>query len=447
MITEVKWKEHQILGNLHLDFKKADGFPYSTIVLAGENGTGKTTILETLCTFLNLGTFEPFDFIRYTVENNDIYIETREEQELVRLGYHLRKNKTTGTTEKVNSNRNNNFSKIESDLYDLRHYGCAYSKARSGFNTKKVTSVTTEQLDNEIYIDDSKDDFTNIKQLLVDIDAQDNSDWMEHSLSGNGMTINEFQASSKLYRFKCAFNNFFEYLQFKKIDTHDKNEKKIIFEKNGTDIDVDSLSTGEKQIVFRGTRLLKNNNSLNGGLILIDEPELSMHPKWQEKVFSFYKSLFVTNGTQTSQIIISTHSEYVLKEALENPDDTLVIVLHNKDGNIESTNVTTPTFLPIITSAEVNYLAFGIISNDYHIQLYSYLQSRENRFAVKALDDYIKSQQAYIPALHRKPSTNPHGTSYETLPTYIRNAIDHPDSGNTFTIEELETSIKLLTSL
>ena len=66
-----------------------------------------------------------------------MYIETREEQELVRLGYHLRKNKTTGTTEKVNSNRNNSFSKIESDLYDLRHYGCAYSKARSGFNTKK----------------------------------------------------------------------------------------------------------------------------------------------------------------------------------------------------------------------------------------------------------------------------------------------------------------------
>ena len=73
MITEVKWKEHQILGNLNLDFKKPDGFPYSTIILAGENGTGKTTILETICTFLNLGTFEPFDFIRYTVENNDVY--------------------------------------------------------------------------------------------------------------------------------------------------------------------------------------------------------------------------------------------------------------------------------------------------------------------------------------------------------------------------------------
>ena len=98
-------------------FQKTDGSPYSTIVLTGENGTGKTTILETICTFLNLGTFEPFDFIRYTVENNDIYIETREEQELVRLGYHLRKNKTTGTTEKVNSNINNNLQQMAYELY------------------------------------------------------------------------------------------------------------------------------------------------------------------------------------------------------------------------------------------------------------------------------------------------------------------------------------------
>ena len=55
MITKVKWNNHEILGNLELNFTKDDGSPYSTIVLAGENGTGKTTILETLSTFLNLG--------------------------------------------------------------------------------------------------------------------------------------------------------------------------------------------------------------------------------------------------------------------------------------------------------------------------------------------------------------------------------------------------------
>lgn len=44
---------------------------------------------------------------------------------------------------------------------------------------------------------------------------------------------------------------FFERMKFKEVDEADPNEKKIIFEKHGKSIPVDSLSTGEKQIVFR----------------------------------------------------------------------------------------------------------------------------------------------------------------------------------------------------
>ena len=67
MIQRVKWNNHIVLGDLELDFTKNDGSSYSTIVLAGENGTGKTTILETLSTFLNLGSIEPFKYISYSV--------------------------------------------------------------------------------------------------------------------------------------------------------------------------------------------------------------------------------------------------------------------------------------------------------------------------------------------------------------------------------------------
>lgn len=53
MIKSIKWNNHEILGNLELDFQKADGTIYNTIILAGKNGAGKTTILETISTFLN----------------------------------------------------------------------------------------------------------------------------------------------------------------------------------------------------------------------------------------------------------------------------------------------------------------------------------------------------------------------------------------------------------
>lgn len=44
-------------------FTKDDGGIYNTIILAGENGTGKTTILDTISEFLNLGAVTPFDYM------------------------------------------------------------------------------------------------------------------------------------------------------------------------------------------------------------------------------------------------------------------------------------------------------------------------------------------------------------------------------------------------
>ena len=41
MISKIKWKNHSVLGSLELDFTKDNGKIYNTIILAGENGTGK----------------------------------------------------------------------------------------------------------------------------------------------------------------------------------------------------------------------------------------------------------------------------------------------------------------------------------------------------------------------------------------------------------------------
>lgn len=451
MIRKIKWNSHNVLGNLELDFTKPDGSTYNTIVLAGENGTGKTTILETLSTFLNLDSIEPFEYISYVADGIP-YTVTPKPDDNPQIGFHSRKNESDGTTQMIHSNRNNNAQSIESDRADLRHYGFSYTKARSGFNTKKVKSTTIQQLDSEKYENDSEDDFTSIKQLIVDIDAQDNSEWMRITKSGIGTPFASFKPTSKMYRFEHAFNEFFNTVRFKAVDNTNREEIKILFEKHGREIPVDSLSTGEKQIVFRGTHLLKNLNSMSDGIVLIDEPELSMHPKWQQKVLQYYRSLFTKNGTQNAQMIIATHSEYVLRSALEDRDNVLIIVLSDDNGTIDSKNITAPTILPTITSAETNYLAFGIISVDYHIELYGYLQNKTGNLTIKSCDDYIAAQTTYYnPALHAKTSsfTNPRGntTNYQTLPTYIRNLIDHPDPSRDYTQEELKISIELLIEL
>jgi predicted ATP-binding protein involved in virulence len=218
------------------------------------------------------------------------------------------------------------------------------------------------------------------------------------------------------------------------------------FLKNDKLIPIDKLSTGEKQIVFRGVFLLRNTTVLDGAIIMIDEPELSMHPKWERKILAYYKNLFSPDGKQLAQIIFATHSDHVLKEALDDNMDSIVITLVKNAGTISCRNINAPSILPSITLAETTYLAFDVISNDYHIELYGFLQDKFNVRTVKECDDYIKNHQSYDSIKHARPSG--HGrTKYETLSTYIRNAIHHPDSGNTFTELDLKTSLKLLAEI
>ena len=73
-LREVKWHNHPILGDLKIDLVDPDThIPYDTIVIAGENGTGKTTILETLYNFLNQGPITPFEYVEYQLDNGEIY--------------------------------------------------------------------------------------------------------------------------------------------------------------------------------------------------------------------------------------------------------------------------------------------------------------------------------------------------------------------------------------
>lgn len=456
-IKKVKWNNHPILGNLELDFTNpVTGEPFSNILFAGENGSGKTTILESISTFLNLGSFENFEYIEYIVDGELFKAKPQSGQDNSKFGFHIIEDSVGGIT-KISTNKNNNFKAIEENPKDIRHYGCIFSKARSDFKTEAIKSTTTKELDSEKYEKDNEDNFTSLKQLIVDIQNQDNAEYSkvnrEKGDRGESpLPYPDFYLTSKIYRFKESFNNFFDKIKYDNVEDGD-GEKKILFKKNNLSIPIDSLSTGEKQIVFRGAYLLKNTRKLDGAAIMVDEPELSMHPKWQEKILQYYKDLFTeSDGTQKAQLFFATHSEHVLKEALSNKNQNLVIILTDNAGIIENKRIDAPSVLPTITNAETNYLAFDIVSNDYHIELYGWLQEKEGLYSVKQCDDYIKVQPEYNSTIHEKMSSFTHPrsrsvTNYDTLSTYIRNCIDHPSITTNFSEIELRTSIELLIEL
>jgi len=81
-----------------------------------------------------------------------------------------------------------------------------------------------------------------------------------------------------MHRFTEAFEIVFG--EDLKLDKIVNNITPIFTKQSGfEEIEIYNLSSGEKQIIFRGAFLLEDKNSLKGSLVLIDEPEISMHPK------------------------------------------------------------------------------------------------------------------------------------------------------------------------
>jgi predicted ATP-binding protein involved in virulence len=86
-------------------------------------------------------------------------------------------------------------------------------------------------------------------------------------------------------------------------------DKNILFRNKSGDIfSLKDLSTGEKVLLSKGL-YLHLENDITDSVILVDEPEMSLHPKWQSMIFSVYEKLA---REKNNQIIIATHSPQVI---------------------------------------------------------------------------------------------------------------------------------------
>ena len=122
-------------------------------------------------------------------------------------------------------------------------------------------------------------------------------------------------------------NEIFEILDLDiKISGISKNAKSIpIFTNSAGDkFDINELSSGEKQLFLR-TLAIKMLNPENS-IILIDEPELSLHPKWQQRIVDVYRKIGKNN-----QIIIATHSPHILGSVKK---ENIMLLDKDDDGKI-----------------------------------------------------------------------------------------------------------------
>lgn len=123
-------------------------------------------------------------------------------------------------------------------------------------------------------------------------------------------------------------NNLLPHLMFDRIDASNRDLIRCLFQVHGKDVvvDLDDLSSGEKSIIQMFYPLIEHQtkellNEIQGAppqagrpelCILVDEPELHLHPNLQLKVLDYLRVL--TTGTST-QVILATHSPTMVEYA------------------------------------------------------------------------------------------------------------------------------------
>lgn len=321
-IRKVEFLNHPILGNLSLDFCDTNGHAADTVIFAGENGVGKSTILNTL-----------YELISHRLDF-EANIEYEFEGQTFNLKFHWKV--YPGGQRYITAQDNTGMEMISGSSEFQRKYPLygIFSDVDINFHSNNLTSVTSLALDREAKSRRSSNNLpTEIKQLIIDIQALDDADiayWVKTHPNTSTDSINIHE---RMPRFTRAFDRMFDDLKYSRVENID-GHKAILFEKNGKLIQIDALSSGEKQIVYRGCFLLKDANAMNGAFVFIDEPEISLHPKWQMKVMDYYKGIFTDeSGHQTSQIFAVTHSPFIIHN--ENRRNDKVIVLNrDSSGNI-----------------------------------------------------------------------------------------------------------------
>lgn len=422
-IRKVKFLNEVQFGDLELDFLNSQtGFPYQNIVFVGDNGVGKTNLLMNLREIIGSPTRSYiYRYIEYELSGRVCRFERLQDDADHNERYQL-----------YDAETNTIF--MISPLYD------DYPVELRPCSENIIMSYS-----NNDHFEQKGGSFSSVIDRLVKLQDEDSINYAYYNIKHDDAPLrwSEFFQTSKMKTFADSFNAFFEDMEYFGMGFSNHHEKVIGFTKYGKQINTQSLSSGEKQIIERTVPVLEIMTEQKDNLLFIDEPEMSLHPKWQENVHSYFKQLFTdASGIQQNQIFMASHSSAFLKKALTD-ETSLVVRLVNHDGRVEAQRIEHPTYLSYVTFAEVNYLVFDIVSAEYHNQLYCQIQNRNNLSKVKACDDYIFHHHAFNSCLHMRHSGYGR-VQYNTICSYIRNAIDHYDNGHVYTEEELRSSIQLM---
>lgn len=189
-------------------------------------------------------------------------------------------------------------------------------------------------------------------------------------------------------------------------------------------------SDGFRQLISFLLTLSAENISqeLTNTILLLDEPETHLHPTAQINLKN--EIIKLSQNDNNNIVFFATHSNYMIdKTNIERCYK--VFKEKNNITKFEQIRMRNTSY------SEVNYEVFDIPTNDYHNELYGYLEDT-NRAKLNSLPK------------NKKWKNEKKGIIEDvSLSTYIRHSIHHPENTKNakFTDKELKESIEVLKSL
>lgn len=301
-IKKIEIKNNKILKEINIDFEK-NGKIIDTIVVAGSNGSGKTTFLESIWNyFLEISEYRRNILEKVDITFNDDFERLKDLNIIshLKLVDYLKKNDIKSYQETISS-----FKVLPKLIY-----------IPTEINFSEVKTETTNFYKGYSFF--NMVDFNMIKDIPSYIVSR-----IMYMLNQDE-TLTMLDARKKVTE---EINGIFNILELDvKLKGISKDGKNMpIFENSqGEEFDINELSSGEKQLFLRtlSIKMLEPEDSI----ILIDEPELSLHPKWQQQIIKVYQSIGKNN-----QIIVATHSPHILGSV---PSENIIILSKNEENKI-----------------------------------------------------------------------------------------------------------------
>lgn len=173
----------------------------------------------------------------------------------------------------------------------------------------------------------------------------------------------------------------------------------------------------------------------------IDEPELCLHPKGQQKLLGALLEI-----SKVRQVFVTTHSPYFLNTSYLKNIGIHIFKRENGKNEVESSKVNylfpwSPTW------GEINYRAYNLATLDFHNELFGFIQEEIAEKETLNKFDLWLEQECLV---NKDQRWTKDGVKFEcvTLLHFIRNHIHHPENvfmkANSYNESDLEKSIGIM---